>query len=67
MWKLSENIQRLCLVSARKWQAHLIYYLYTQHKRSGNFLFFNPNVSDEVLKQIKCVQPDSSKKFGDNP
>jgi hypothetical protein len=26
-----------------------------------------PDISDEVIKQIVCVKPDSSKKFGDAP
>lgn len=62
-WKMSETNKRLILAAARKWQAHLIYYLYSQKKRGQNYLYFHPDIKDEVIKQIVCVKPDPSKKF----
>lgn len=66
-WKMSETNKRLILAAARKWQAHLIYYLYSQKKRGQNYLYFHPDIQDEVIKQIVCVKPDNSKKFGSDP
>ena len=62
-WRMSETNKRLILAAARKWQAHLIYYLYSQKKRGQNYLYFNPDIKDEVIKEIVCVKPDPSKKF----
>ena len=66
-WRMSDNNRKLILAAAKHWQSYLIYYLYTQKKRGENYLYFNPNVDDDVVKQIACVKPDSSKKFGDDP
>ena len=66
-WRMSDNNRRLILASAKHFQAVLIYYLYSQKKRRENFLYFPPNISDEVLKQVVCVKPDNSKKFGSSP
>jgi hypothetical protein len=66
-FKMSENNKKLCLVSAKHYQTQLIYYLYSQKKRYQNYLYFYPGIEDEVVKQIVCVKPDSSKKFGNLP
>lgn len=66
-WKMSQNNKRLCLVSAKYYQTSLIYYLYSQKKRGQNYLYFYPSIEDEVIKQIVCVKPDPSKKFGHLP
>ena len=66
-WRMSDNNRRLILGCAKHWQSYLIFYLYSQKKRGMNFLYFHPNISDDVIKQIVCVKPDSSKKFGDSP
>lgn len=66
-WRISDDNKKLLLGAAKHWQSTLIYQLYTQKKRGGDYLFFHPDVSDEFIKQIVCVKPDSSKKFGDAP
>lgn len=66
-WKMSQTNRRLCLVSAKYYQTSLIYYLYSQKKRGQNYLYFYPSIEDEVIKQIICVKPDASKKFGHLP
>ena len=66
-WRMSDNVKRLILASAKHYQANLIYYLYSQKKRTENYLYFMPNISADVIKQIVCVKPDSTKKFGDAP
>ena len=66
-WKMSDNNKRLCFVSAKYYQTHLIYYLYSQKKRGQNYLYFYPEVGQQVIKQILAVKPDSSSKFGHLP
>lgn len=66
-WRMSDNNRRLILASAKHFQSILIYYLYSQKKRKENYLYFHPDISDEVLKQIVCVKPDNTKKFGSDP
>jgi len=66
-WKISSENSRLLLGAARHWQAHLIFYLYSQKKRRENFLYIHPDASDDVFKQIASMQPDSSKAFGNIP
>lgn len=66
-WRMSENNRKLILGAAKHWQTVLIYQLYNQKKRGQNYLYFHPDVKDDVIKQIVCVKPDSSKKFGDSP
>lgn len=65
-YKPSSN-NRLMMVAARHYQAVLIYYLYSQKKRGQNYLYFTPDISDDVLKQILAIRPDNSKKHGDAP
>ena len=66
-WKMSDNNKRLCLVSAKYYQTHLIYYLYSQKKRGNNYLYFYPEIQEQVIKQILSVKPDPSTKFGNLP
>ena len=66
-WKMSENNRKLILGAAKHFQTVLIYQLYNQKKRGQNYLYFHPDVSEDVIKQIVCVKPDSSKKFGSSP
>lgn len=66
-WRLSDNVAKLIIASAKHYQSNLIYYLYSQKKRAENFLFFMPSITDDVIKQIVCVKPDATKKFGDAP
>lgn len=66
-WRISDNNKRLILAAAKHWQSVLIYYLYSQKKRRENYLYFTPDISDAVLKQIVCVKPDNTKKFGSSP
>lgn len=66
-WKMSDNNKKLMLAAAKHWQSVLIYHLYSQTKRTNDYLFFDPEISDDVIKQIVCVKPDNSTKFGDDP
>lgn len=66
-WRMSDNVSKLIIASAKHYQSNLIYYLYSQKKRTENYLYLMPEVTDEVIKQIVCVKPDATKKFGDAP
>lgn len=66
-YRFSENNAKLLLVNAKHYQTSLIYYLYSQKKRDNNYLYFYPEITNEVIKQIACVKPDNTKKFGDSP
>lgn len=66
-WRVSDNNKRLILANAKCFQSILIYYLYSQKKRRENYLYFHPDINDDVLKEIVCVKPDNTKKFGDAP
>lgn len=66
-WRVSDNNKRLILANAKSFQSILIYYLYSQKKRKENYLYFHPDIADDVLKEIVCVKPDNSKKFGSDP
>lgn len=67
LWRLSDNNRKLYLANARHWKTNLIYYLYSQKKRGQSYLYLKPDISDQVIKQIVCVKPDPSKKYGDDP
>ena len=66
-WRKSEHINKLIIASAKHYQSNLIYYLYSQKKRNNSYLYFMPDITDNVIKQIVCVKPDATKKFGDAP
>lgn len=66
-WTLSKNARRTVLVSARAFQADLIFYLYSQRSRASNYIFLPPNLSEETLAEITCVQPDNKRKNGHLP
>ena len=59
-WKPSDSHKKLILGAAKHWQSMLIYQLYSQKKRGGDYLYFTPDIDDEVIKQIVCVKPDNS-------
>ena len=62
-WKPSDNQERLMLTNEKYFKSTLIYYLYSQKNKSENFLFFNPNISEETLAEFKDVIPDNASKW----
>ena len=50
--------------NARYYQSTAIYYLYAQKNREENYLWFYPEISEEMLTQIRAMQPDNSSKNG---
>lgn len=65
-WTMSK-IARTVLVSARTFQCDLIYYLYSQRNKEGNFLFLPPDLPENTIAEITCVQPDNRRKSGHLP
>ena len=63
-YKLSTNLYKTILVSARAYQADLIFYLYNQKNKLQNYLYLTPTLKDETLAEITCVQADNTKKMG---
>jgi hypothetical protein len=66
-WTMSKNAGRTVLVSARSFQADLIYYLYNQKDRSNNYIYLPEDLPDSVIAEITCVQPDKKRKNGHFP
>lgn len=55
------------LVSATDYKVDTIYYLYSQKKRDGQYLFFYDDIEEQYVKQIGAVKPDPNSKFGHLP
>lgn len=66
-FKKSDKMPKMVLVSARDYQADLIFYLYNQNNKLSNYLYITPNLKEETIKEITCVQPDNSVKNGNDP
>ena len=66
-FKRSNTLQKTILVSAREYQADLIFYLYNQKNKLQNYLYLTSNLTDETIAEITCVQADNSKKSGHLP
>ena len=54
------------MVSAVDYKVTTIYYLYSQKKRDGQYLFFD-DIQQKYLNQIGAVKPDPNSKFGHLP
>lgn len=67
MYRPSDNISKAFLANAKHYQCEAIWYLYTQKKREGDYLYFYPDIEEEVLKQIRAVKADPNVKFGNHP
>lgn len=63
-WKLSDNIQKLFLCDARKFQAQLLFMLYYNQNKQANYLFLPENISEKDLQEIIAFQPDKEKRNG---
>lgn len=66
-FKVSNKQTRLVFIASRTYQADLIYYLYQQKDRQRNYLFFPSDVDDRIIKEIRAVQADKTKKNGHFP
>ena len=65
-WQHSKKVDKLILANAKGYQADLLYYIYSQHERSGCYWFLPPesDIGDEYLSHIAAIQPNSGSKHG---
>lgn len=66
-WRMSENQNRLLLSNERYWKSTAIYYLYSQKNKEENYLWFNPDITDESISEIRDMRPDDSSKWRSRP
>ncbi|MBR2509578.1 MAG: phage terminase large subunit family protein [Lentisphaeria bacterium] len=66
-WKKSQNEKKMFLVSAKYYQVLLIWYLYSQKSKEGNYFFLTNDLSDATMGEITAVQPDKTKRNGHSP
>ena len=66
-YESSKHIERSIVADAKWWQKEAIYYLYNQHKRDNQYLFFYPDIEKEVITQILACRPDPNVKWGNLP
>lgn len=63
-FKLSENIPKLFLCDAKKFQSELIFMLYYQNNKESNYLYLTENLTKKDIEQITSFQPDTEKRSG---
>lgn len=66
-YRPSDNIFKGILVNANHYQVEAIYYLYSQKKRNGQYLFLYPQIEERVIDQIAACRPDPNTKWGNQP
>ena len=66
-WKMSDNQRNLILSNERFWKSTAIFYLYAQKNKEENYLWINPDIEEEYMKQLRAMKPDNSSKWGDQP
>lgn len=62
-WKPSENIKKLFLCDAKKFQSELIFMLHFNQSKESNYIFL-PQLSTEDAAEILSFQPDAEKRNG---
>ena len=63
-WRLSDNLPKLFLCDARKFQAELLFMLYFQSNKETNYLYLPENISQKDIEQIISFQPNTEKRNG---
>ena len=63
-WKISDNLAKLFLCDAKKFQAELIFMLYFQQSKESNYLFLPESISEKDIAEITSFQPDAEKRNG---
>ena len=63
-WKISDNMPKLFLCDAKKFQSELIFMLYFQQNKESNYLFLPENISQQDIAEITSFQPDTQKRNG---
>lgn len=63
-WKPSDNIPKLFLCDAKKFQSQLIFMLYFHNNKESNYLYLPQNISQKDIEQITSFQVDNEKRNG---
>ena len=63
-WKISDNMTKLFLCDAKKFQSELIFMLYFQTNKETNYLYLPHDISQKDIEQITSFQADSEKRNG---
>ena len=64
LWKRSENVPKLFLCDAKKFQADLIFRLYFAKDKANNYLYLPQSLTAEDIEEITAFQPDNEKRNG---
>lgn len=63
-WKPSDNMPKLFLCDAKKFQSELIFMLYFNANKESNYLYLPQNISQQDIEQITSFQADTEKRNG---
>lgn len=63
-WKPSENMPKLFLCDAKKFQSELIFMLYFNSNKESNYLYLPQNINEKDIEQITSFQADTEKRNG---
>lgn len=63
-FKPSQNIPKLFLCDAKKYQAQLIFMLYFQKNKDRNYIYLPENISEKDVEEITSFQPDKEHRNG---
>lgn len=66
-FKRSNKSKRLLYVNAHLYQKQLIWGLYRQRDKEGDYLYLPENLDGKFQQEIVCVQPDRTSKNGHLP
>jgi hypothetical protein len=58
-WKISENLPKLFLCDAKKFQSELIFMLYFHQNKESNYLYLPDGLSEQDIEEITSFQPDT--------
>ena len=63
-WKPSQNMPKLFLCDAKKFQSQLIFMLYFSSNKESNYIYLPQNISQQDIEQITSFQADTEKRNG---
>ena len=64
LWKRSENVPKLFLCDAKKFQSQLIFKLYFHKDKANNYLYLPQSLTEDDIQEITAFQPDPEKRNG---
>lgn len=64
LYKKSENVPKLFLCDAKKFQADLIFRLYFAKNKQSGYLYLPESLTEQDIEEITAFQPDNEKRNG---